>query len=63
MARDVHKALQQTELKTSKEINYGNVCILDNPPGIACLPCCACLHDDAKLYRTKRRLGIKSSDR
>jgi hypothetical protein len=53
MACGMYKALQQTELKTSKEINYGNVYILDNPPGAACLPCCTCLHDDAKLCRTK----------
>jgi len=59
----MHKALQQTELKTSKEINYGNVYILDNPPGAACLPCCTGLHDDAKLCRTKRRVGVSSSDR
>lgn len=45
--------LQQIKLKTSKEINYGNVYILDNPLSIACLPCCAYLHDDAKLRRAK----------
>jgi hypothetical protein len=53
MACNLHKALQQTQLKTSKETNYGNVYILDNPLSIACLPCRAYLHDDAKLRRTK----------